>query len=248
MAEAEDGSVPEPEAEPPVRTDAWTNLGLTLPFFLVYHLAVVFQSERNAADPVTMRLRALANASIPSYILFTLLIGAGFVGVLMVLGRGRAFSAARFAFVAGEGLLYAAILRFSASYLIGALPLSAPVATQGGAQESSAWNGIVMSLGAGFYEEIAFRVVLFGTGAWLINALFDGGSWSLGLKLVWAAATAVLFSAWHYTGSLGDAFDMRSFVYRAICGFILTAVFAVRGFAPAVWTHALYDVWALVLS
>jgi len=248
MSEGEEASPSEVEAEAPVHTDAWTNLGLTLPFFLVYHLAVVFQSERNAADPVTMRVRALANSSIPSYILFTLLIGAAFVGVLMVLGRGRAFSATRFVFVAGEGLLYAAILRFSASYLIGALPLSAPIPTQGGAQESSAWNGIVMSLGAGFYEEIAFRVILFGTGAWLIGSLFDSPTWGLALKLVWAAATAVLFSAWHYTGTLGDAFDTRSFVYRAICGFILTMVFAFRGFAPAVWTHALYDVWALVLS
>jgi hypothetical protein len=25
------------------------------------------------------------------------------------------------------------------------------------------------------------------------------------------------------------------------------AIYAFRGFAPAVWTHALYDVWVLVL-
>lgn len=30
------------------------------------------------------------------------------------------------------------------------------------------------------------------------------------------------------------------------CGLVLTAIYAFRGFAPAVWTHALYDVWVMV--
>ena len=233
------------EEAPSYRSDAWTDLGLTLPIFVAYHLCVVFLPVRNAADPVTMRLRALANASVPSYFLFTLLIGAVFTAVICLLGRRRAFSGWRFLVVAGEGLLYAAALRLAASYLLGALPLSAP--TGASDPDSSVFSGVVMSLGAGFYEEIAFRVVLYGTGAWVVNAMMDGG-WAFILKVLWAAVTATLFSAWHYTGQLGDAFDMHSFVYRAICGFILTMVFAFRGFAPAVWTHALYDVWALVLA
>jgi hypothetical protein len=51
----------------------------------------------------------------------------------------------------------------------------------------------------------------------------------------------------HYVGALGDAFDLRSFVARAVLGLALTLVYAMRGFAAAVWTHALYDVWVLVL-
>ncbi len=247
MSEETETTAPETPSEPEGRADAWTNLALTLPIFLVYHLSVVFQSERNAADPVTMRLRAIANASIPSYVLFTLLLGGAFVGAVMLFGKRRAFSVTRFLIVAGEGLAYAAVLRLSANYLLGALPLSAPIQVQGGAEESTAWSGVVMSLGAGFYEEIAFRVILFGVGAWIIGAIFDGGLTGPVLKVIWAAATAVLFSAWHYTGALGDTFDMRSFAYRAICGFLLTMVFAFRGFAPAVWTHSLYDVWALAL-
>src|SRR5260221_12074487 len=111
------------EEAPTYRSDAWTDLGLTLPIFVAYHLSVVFLPVRNAADPVTMRLRSLANASVPSYFLFTLLIGAVFTGVLFLLGRRRAFSGWRFLFVAAEGLVYAPVLRFAASYFLGALPL-----------------------------------------------------------------------------------------------------------------------------
>ena len=31
-----------------------------------------------------------------------------------------------------------------------------------------------------------------------------------------------------------------------VLGLVLTLIYATRGFAAAVWTHALYDVWVLV--
>ncbi len=56
---------------------------------------------------------------------------------------------------------------------------------------------------------------------------------------------AAAFSGWHYVGALGDPFDLQSFAFRAVCGLFLTMIFAFRGFAPAVWTHAIYDVWVM---
>jgi hypothetical protein len=47
---------------------------------------------------------------------------------------------------------------------------------------------------------------------------------------------------------LGDDFELSSFVFRTVCGLVLTAIFAIRGFAPAVWTHALYDVWVMIFE
>jgi hypothetical protein len=58
---------------------------------------------------------------------------------------------------------------------------------------------------------------------------------------------AAVFAGWHYVGALGDPWSVQTFVFRAVCGLVLTAIFAFRGFAPAVWTHALYDVWVMVL-
>jgi hypothetical protein len=116
-----------------------------------------------------------------------------------------------------------------------------------------------MSLGAGFYEELAFRVVLFGMGSklfvWLFAkqrvSLVGGGGLpsaaAVGVMVVWALVCAAAFSGMHYTGSLAYPFELRSFVARAVLGLALTLVYASRGFAAAVWTHALYDVWVLVL-
>lgn len=230
----------EPQAEIAKKSDAWTDLALTLPIFVAYHLGVAFLPVRNAADPVTQELRALANQSLALYAGLTVAIGAALVVVLAVLGRGKAFQKRRFAFMALEGALYAALMRAAGAYVVGSLRLQ-----PGGS--SGVFSGVVMSLGAGFYEEIAFRVGLFGLGAWAIK-MFLGTGPRLIATILWALVAATVFSGWHYVGALGDGFNLQSFVFRAVCGLVLTAIYAFRGFAPAVWTHALYDVWVLVLS
>jgi hypothetical protein len=116
-----------------------------------------------------------------------------------------------------------------------------------------------MSLGAGFYEELAFRVVLFGIGAkvlvWLfahekVNLIGQGRrlTWTAFVVMVaWALAASAVFSIAHYLGLFGDRFELGSFVFRFLLGLALTLIFTLRGFAAAVWAHSLYDVWVLVL-
>ena len=220
----------------------WTDLGLTLPIFVLYHLGVVFLPVRNAADLVTRELVALANQDLLAYSGLTLGVGAAFVGVLVVLGRGHALRSSRFVMIALEGIAYALAMRLIAVWAVGHVTL-----TPG--EVDSRFAGLVMSLGAGFYEEIAFRVLLFGMGGRLLIFLFPlalPGSRTL-LWLAWAIVSAAVFSGWHYIGALGDEFELASFVFRFACGFVLTVIYVLRGFAPAVWTHALYDVWVLVL-
>ena len=222
------------------KSDHWTDLGLTLPIFLVYHLGVVFLPVRNAADPVTRELRALANQSLPLYAGLTLAVGAALVAVLVTLGRGQSMEKSRFVLVAIEGTLYAILMRFAGAYAVGSLRL------QPGELPSGMFSGVILSLGAGFYEEIAFRVGLFGLGALAIKVLARTGPRTV-LTIVWAVIAAAVFAGWHYVGALGDGFSIESFVFRTVCGLVLTAIYVFRGFAPAVWTHALYDVWVMVL-
>jgi hypothetical protein len=231
----------DPASAVPEKSDAWTDLGLTLPIFLLYHLGVVFLPVRNAADPVTRELTALADHSLLGYAGLTVAVGVAFVVVLAATGQKKALERKRFVLIALEGTLYAILMRFAASYVVGSLTLAPSVQTR------SVFSGVIMSMGAGFYEEIAFRVGLFGLGALVLKAVFGPGLRRIVLTLLWAGVAAVSFSAWHYVGSLGDAFDLQSFIFRAVCGLVLTAIFVFRGFAPAVWTHALYDVWAMVL-
>jgi len=231
---------------------AWVDLGLTLPIFLAYHLGVVFLPMKNASDYVTRPLLQLANGSRGGYVAITLALGVVFAGAFALLGRGQAFRPGKFVQIAGEGVVYAIAMRFGAAYLVGRLPI-------GGMHDVDPVTGAVMSMGAGFYEEIAFRVVLFGLGAKLLVHLAGARTpkapgvpstltfRGVVLTLAWSVAAAAIFSGAHYVGSLGDSFQLGSFVFRLVLGLALTLIFATRGFAAAVWAHALYDVGVMVL-
>ncbi|MEZ4298372.1 MAG: CPBP family glutamic-type intramembrane protease [Polyangiaceae bacterium] len=233
-------AVKDPADLAPRKSDAWTDLALTLPIFVAYHLGVAFLPVRNAADPVTAELRALASHSILLYAGLTLGIGVAFVVVLAMLGKREAIQKKKFLFIALEGALYAFLMRFAGAYVVGSLRL-------GPAGGGGLFTSVVMALGAGFYEEIAFRVGIFGVGAFVLKKTLGKGPRTVALTAVWAVAGALIFSGWHYVGPMSDSFQLQSFVFRAVCGLILTAIYAFRGFAPAVWTHALYDVWVMVL-
>jgi hypothetical protein len=236
------------------RPGAWIDLGLTLPIFIVYHLAVVFLGVQNATDPLTGTLLRLTEGDKNKYLLATLCIGVVFVGAFALLGRGQAFRPKKFLQIALEGVVYAVVMRVVAGLVVGRL-------FAGNIQEESRFVGFIMSLGAGFYEELSFRVLLFGLGAKLLVSLFghqkvvlsaQGPATSnftfrsIAIMLGWAIACAFVFSGIHYVGAMSDKFALASFTFRALLGLILTTIYVTRGFAAAVWTHALYDVWVLV--
>jgi hypothetical protein len=218
---------------------AWTDLGLTLPVFVLYHLGVIFLPVRNAADLVTQELVDLAQQSRLSYLAFTVGFGAFFVAVLLVVGRRQVFRWQNFALLALEGVLYAVAMRLVAAAVVGRLYLGLGLERH--------FAGLVMSLGAGLYEEIAFRVLLFGVGLrclrLLLGTLPVWKRWLVGAS--WALLSALLFSAWHHLGAFADTFDGRIFVFRTVCGLVYTSIYVLRGFAPVVWTHVVYDLWVL---
>lgn len=240
------------------RSGARVDLALTLPVFLAYHLGVVFLKVKNASDPVTGPLLQLSNGNREAYIGLTLAIGTLFAGVFALAGRGHTFRIEKFLQIGLEGVVYAVGMRFAADYVVGKLPIAAAAGTAGPLGHPDVMTGVVMSMGAGFYEELAFRVVLFGVGAKVLVWLFaqqrvdvlEGGR-RLSFKAVllmfgWALVAAAVFSGVHYVGAYGDPLDLQSFVFRMILGLALTLIFVARGFAAAVWAHALYDVWVLV--
>ncbi len=221
------------------------DLALTLPLFVVYHLGVVWMDVQNAADMVTRELKALASSSLPLYSGLTLAIGVIFTGILLVLGRGHTLRWQRFALVAAEGILYAVAMRLVASYVVGKVHLDAGLPMT--EQPPGFFTAIVLSLGAGLYEEIAFRVGLYGVGRRLLLAMMPEAlpGQKLMASLGWAVLTSAIFSGWHYFGQFGEPLELRSFVFRWVCGLVFTLIFVFRGFAPVVWTHALYDIWVL---
>lgn len=231
---------------------AWVDLGLTLPVFLLYHFGVVFLNVRNASDVLTGEILKLTEGNLALYLAITAAIGVVFAGIFAWLGRGHALQPGKFLQIAVEGVVYATAMRFAGNFVVA--KVFAGKAIEGG------FVGFVMSLGAGFYEELTYRVLLFGLGAKLLVWLFARQRMSLvagssrlpSLKalvvsLAWSAVAAAIFSAVHYIGPLSDAFDAKTFLFRWVLGMALTTIYATRGFAAAVWAHAVYDVWVLVL-
>ncbi len=231
---------------------AWVELGLTLPIFIAYHLGVIFLRVRNGSDLVTGELLQLAAGDRGIYLLFTAAIGVVFAGIFAWLGRGQAFRPGKFVQIAIEGAAYAILMRVAGAYVVTKVFAGTAIEGQG------PFVGLIMSLGAGFYEELTFRVLLFGLGAKALVHLLSAERIGLVVPtphlsvraflvlLGWAIVSAAVFSGVHYIGPYGDAFQPASFLFRFVLGIVLTLIYVTRGFAAGVWAHALYDIWVLV--
>lgn len=231
------------------RASPRVELALTLPIFVGYHLAVVFLHVRNASDLVTGLLLDLSAHHLPFYLLFVLAIGTLLVFALGAHRDGPPFRLSEFLQIAVEGVLYAALMSGVTRWILGFL-------FAGRAPPKGPFVGLVMSLGAGFYEEITYRLLLFGFGGrvllWLLfpekaSSRSEAHAPRIAMAAGWGLFSALVFSAAHHVGPYGDPFRAKTFVARTLLGICLTLVFRFRGFAAAVWTHTFYDVWVLVL-
>lgn len=104
---------------------------------------------------------------------------------------------------------------------------------------------LMVSLGAGIYEELLFRVILVGSLAWAGKRLMGWTPRTAGI--VACIIGALLFSAFHYVGPYGDPLELSSFLFRALAGLTFSAIYLLRGFGITAWTHALYDIFVTLL-
>ena len=102
---------------------------------------------------------------------------------------------------------------------------------------------LALSLGAGLYEELFFRVILVSLLLLFLKLFINKKNVRYVLAIFVAA---FLFSLVHYIGELGDPFTMGSFLFRFLFGLALNAIYILRGFGMAAWTHAIYDIMVVV--
>ena len=100
-------------------------------------------------------------------------------------------------------------------------------------------RGLIQFLGAGIYEELLFRLILFSATAWALRRL---GMASRASVVTAVLATSLLFSAAHYIGPYGDTLGLFSFLFRFLAGVYFCVLFVYRGFGIAAGTHAAYDI------
>jgi hypothetical protein len=110
-----------------------------------------------------------------------------------------------------------------------------------------AWNSArteaigqaITFIGAGIYEEVLFRLVLFSGITIALRAVFFPTLIAVPLS---ALGSAALFAAAHHVGAYGEPFDQYVFLFRMVAGVYFALVYQLRGFGVAAGAHALYDV------
>lgn len=110
---------------------------------------------------------------------------------------------------------------------------------------TSVWrSNVVLSLGAGIYEEFVFRLALMTLVSVVLAKLLIVHKSLTNLLMV--LISAALFSLYHYLGN--ERFQMQSFVFRTAAGIYFAGLFITRGFGITAGCHIAYDVAIVALQ
>jgi len=232
------------------RSDPLTSLLLVFPLFVIYQIGVLsMPSTYNGADLITSHMLHLLHGNSGAYLAVNVVLALAFFVLVLVLRRNNSFDPRLFVPVLLESAIYALtmgslicfvmidFLHIDPKLLIG-------LSTQQSPERAGAAAKIVLSLGAGVHEELVFRLIMVGGGVWLFERVFGLRRW---FSIVLAfAISSVLFSAAHHVIG-GEPFHTGAFTYRILCGLVFATIFQTRGFAVAVYTHALYDIYVLLV-
>ncbi|MDX1590803.1 MAG: CPBP family intramembrane glutamic endopeptidase [Balneolaceae bacterium] len=213
---------------------------MALPLLLVYEFLIILtQPDPNSIVRISVDawIKTLFSSFGFHSLTATLVVAAIAGGVILYSQRSKLGSVKSryFGYMLVESFLYAVLISVFISQFLGLiLNLSAqsPLAGMGKLQL------IALSLGAGLYEELFFRVILVSLLIVVLQRFIQSKSFAYGVAAVLAA---LLFSAVHYVGQMGDPFELGSFLFRFLFGLGLNVVYVMRGFGMAAWTHALYD-------
>ncbi|GEM_PF-2382985 len=174
------------------------------------------------------------------------------------------------------GFLFAAglfiLLRFLAFFLAVSMggtefmPMQIDAAPFMRDYHTNVFQDIALALGAGFYDEIIFRKLLFeNLCEWLKSYIkdnyfvFEVGSRKTSFmkmgkhthksmqQIVPAVIGAIIYALVHEVfGS--DPMSLYTFVYRFLFGLVMTYILVKRKFATAAWTHVWYDIFYFLLT
>ncbi|HIC82831.1 MAG TPA: CPBP family intramembrane metalloprotease [Candidatus Marinimicrobia bacterium] len=212
---------------------------ITLPIFLIYELGIFwmrnieFNYIQNGADVLIEQiiLKLGFDVIYVSSIIFL------FILLIIIYYQKRHFNSLSISrpylgVMFLESMVYASILFF----LMGNLYLM-DVST------NDIYCNMILSLGAGIYEELIFRVLLIYISYQSIKFLFRLGKFSANFYAV--ILSAILFSLFHFIGA--ESFNQEAFAVRFIAGIFLASLYVQRGFGITAITHSFYDIFVIFL-
>lgn len=215
-----------------------------LPILVAYHVGLHLLQDReyervaNGADILLQRFLSWLGLGGP------LITGAFLVGTLLVLQQWKGAGWRVRPWVLGvmvlESLLFA-LPPFFLGFLVQWVALSITW------EAVHAWGmHVVLSLGAGVYEEFLFRMLLMGGLFWVFRRVFGAGSRKTYICAM--LLQAVLFSLCHHLPGSMEPFHLTTFVFRIVAGLYFGYIYLERGIGIAVGAHACYDVIAVTLN
>jgi membrane protease YdiL (CAAX protease family) len=210
----------------------WPSLVFILPMMLVYELGVWKLGVRNGAD---MWMGKVLSAMGFSHLFLPLLTVAILLAWQHLTYHSWRFAPRILPNMAVESLMLAVVLT-ALLYAQRMVMLDIPAASPSIGDRCRA---AVSYLGAGIYEELLFRLLLFSAVLWLMRRWLPQPRTSLLLAVL---ASSLLFSAAHYVGPAGDRFDGFTFTFRFVAGAFFAVLYRYRGFGIAAGGHALYDI------
>jgi membrane protease YdiL (CAAX protease family) len=223
-----------------------TSLVLVFPLFLIYQVGVLFTLPvLNGADFLTVFLFRNLGLSATAYLAYTVAVAVAFAIAVAVLRRKQHFDPKLIVPVLVESAIYALTMGSLIVFVMIKVLHVSPRLAGGMITEQGLGTRFVMSLGAGVWEETVFRLGIMTGVAVLLERVLGLGRWVA--VAVALAVSAVLFSAMHHIPPYGDALHVGVFVFRVLAGCFFGLVYWFRGFAIAVYTHALYDVYVLLV-
>lgn len=213
---------------------------ISLPLLLLYEI-LIFISQPDSAQVVRISVDVWIKTLFSQFgkdVLSITLIFVALLGIFILYRERNKLNTLKpsyFFAMLIEASTYAFLLALVISQTVSSLLHILQVTPAG---SLSTLQQIALSLGAGLYEELFFRVFLVSVLMFLFNYLFDKKWMTVTVAVVLAA---VIFSMVHYVGELGDPFTLGSFLFRFLFGLALNGIYVWRGFGMAAWTHALYD-------
>ncbi|MFN3530895.1 MAG: type II CAAX prenyl endopeptidase Rce1 family protein [Candidatus Brocadia sp.] len=212
-----------------------------LPLLILYEvgIAMLGSSIKNAADVVIKTPLALFGKN-GSLIFNSLVIAFLFTSVFYIEKEYR-FNSLIFIPMFMESMAYSLFMGYALGSIVYKVlfpcVLAKPFST-------SIWMEIILSVGAGVYEEIVFRLLLLTVLYYLFVTLLKINKPSGAIISI--ILGALMFTSMHYVGTISDSFTYANFTFRLLAGIFLSAIFMFRGLGIAVYTHAIYDVLSVL--
>jgi len=211
---------------------------MVIPLLLLYEFLIIETGStvRNGADVLTKFIFSFAG--INGMIGFSVILFGAFSYVIYrdTVQGNKHVSTLYFFFMTIESIIYAFILGPLVAKLTSEL-LYSKLSTISGI---SIKEQLVVSLGAGIYEEFVFRFLLVSFFIYIFTKIKGFPKYaSVGFAVIWAS---LFFSGFHYIGAYSYTFHISTFMFRFLAGIVLSLLYYFRGFGVVVYVHTFYDI------